>query len=162
MNIKSQKDFFSGLMFMGVGVAFAWGATTYSVGNGARMGPGYFPLLLGVMMAVLGGIITFNSLVIERDGGDKIGKWAYKPLFFIIAANLIFGVCLGGLPSIKLPALGMILGIYLLTFVSSMAEEGWKFKSTFILATVLAVMSYVAFVLVLKLQFAVWPAFITG
>ena len=149
-------------MFMGVGVAFAWGATTYSVGNGARMGPGYFPLLLGVMMAVLGGIITFNSLVIERDGGDKIGKWAYKPLFFIIAANLIFGVCLGGLPSIKLPALGMILGIYLLTFVSSMAEEGWKFKSTFILATVLAVMSYVAFVLVLKLQFAVWPAFITG
>ena len=46
MKIKSQKDFFAGLMFMGVGVAFAWGATTYNVGNGARMGPGYFPLLL--------------------------------------------------------------------------------------------------------------------
>ena len=43
MNIKSQRDFFSGLMFMGVGVAFAWGATTYNVGEGARMGPGYFP-----------------------------------------------------------------------------------------------------------------------
>lgn len=39
MNIKSQKDFFSGLMFMGVGTAFAWGATTYNVGNAARMGP---------------------------------------------------------------------------------------------------------------------------
>ena len=162
MNIKSQKDFFSGLMFMAIGLAFAWGATKYSIGVGARMGPGYFPLLLGVMMSILGAVVTFNSLVIERVGGDKIGKWAYKPLVFIIAANLIFGVCLGGLPSIKVPALGMIVGIYLLTLVASMAEAGWKFKPTFILATVLASMSYVAFVLVLKLQFPVWPAFITG
>ena len=162
MNIKSQKDFFSGLMFMGVGVAFAWGATTYKVGEGARMGPGYFPLMLGVLMAVLGMAITFKALVVETVGGDKIGKWAWKPLVFIIAANLIFGVLLGGLPSIKLPAMGLIAGIYALTFVASMAERGWKVKNTFILATVLAVGSYVAFVVVLKLQFAVWPAFITG
>ena len=162
MNIKSQKDFISGLMFMGIGLAFAWGATKYSLGTGARMGPGYFPLLLGVMMAVLGAVITFNSLVIERVGGDKMGKWAYKPLIYIIAANLIFGVCLGGLPSIKLPALGMIFGIYALTFIASMAEAGWKVKATFLLATTLAVISYVAFVVVLKLQFPVWPAFITG
>ena len=162
MNIKSQKDFFSGLMFMGVGVAFAWGATTYKVGEGARMGPGYFPLMLGVLMAVLGIAITFKSLVVETVGGDKIGKWAWKPLVYIIAANLLFGVFLGGLPSIKLPAMGLIAGIYVLTFVASMAENGWKVKNTFILATVLAVGSYIAFVLVLKLQFAVWPAFITG
>ena len=162
MNIKSQKDFFSGLMFMGVGVAFAWGATTYKVGEGARMGPGYFPLMLGVLMAVLGMAITFKSLVVETVGGDKIGKWAWKPLVFIIAANLLFGVLLGGLPSIKLPAMGLIAGIYVLTFVASMAENGWKIKNTFILATVLAAGSYIAFVLVLKLQFAVWPAFITG
>ena len=162
MNIKSQKDFFSGLMFMGVGVAFAWGATTYKVGEGARMGPGYFPLMLGVLIAILGIAITFKSLVVETVGGDKIGKWAWKPLVYIIAANLLFGVFLGGLPSIKLPAMGMIAGIYALTFVSSMAENGWKVKNTFILATVLAVGSYIAFVLVLKLQFAVWPAFITG
>ena len=162
MNIKSQKDFFSGLMFMGVGVAFAWGATTYKVGEGARMGPGYFPLILGVLMAILGIAITFKSLVVETVGGDKIGKWAWKPLVYIIAANLLFGVLLGGLPSIKLPAMGLIVGIYVLTFVASMAETGWKVKNTFILATVLAVGSYIAFVKVLKLQFAVWPAFITG
>ena len=162
MNIKSQKDFVSGLMFMGIGLAFAWGATKYSLGTGARMGPGYFPLMLGVMMAILGAVITFNSLVIDRSGGDKIGKWAFQPLVFIIAANLLFGVCLGGLPSIKLPAMGMIFGIYVLTFVASMASPGWKFKTTFFLATALAVISYVAFVIVLKLQFPVWPAFITG
>ena len=162
MAIKSQKDFFSGLMFMGVGGAFAWGATTYNVGNGARMGPGYFPLMLGVLMAFLGVAITFNSLTVKSEGGDKIGKWAWKPLLFIILANLVFGVMLGGLPRFGVPAMGLILAIYALTFIASIAESGWKVKNTFILATVLAAGSYVAFVLVLKLQFPVWPAFITG
>ena len=162
MQIKSQKDFFSGLMFMGIGVAFAWGATTYNVGEGARMGPGYFPLMLGILMTILGIFITFKALVIEVEGGDKIGQWAWKPLIFIILANLIFGVLLAGLPVIKLPAFGMIVAIYALTFIASMAEPGWKFKTTFILATVLAAGSYLAFVVLLKLQFPVWPAFITG
>ena len=162
MNIKSQKDFFSGLMFMGIGVAFSWGSTTYSVGSGARMGPGYFPLYLGVLITILGAIVTFKSLVIEAIDGDKIGKWAWKPLVYIILANLVFGVLLGGLPSIGLPAMGMIAAIYALTFISSMAEAGWKFKATLILATILAAGSYVAFVLALKLQFPVWPTFITG
>ena len=49
MRIKSQKDFFAGLMFLLVGLAFAWGAGSYSVGTGARMGPGYFPMVLGVL-----------------------------------------------------------------------------------------------------------------
>ena len=162
MNIKSQKDFFSGLMFMGVGGAFAWGATTYNVGEGARMGPGYFPLMLGILLAVIGAAITFTSLVVEAEGGGKIGKWAWKPLFFIILANVVFGILLAGLPSIKVPAMGMIVAIYALTFIASMAEAGWKFKTTLILATVLAVGSYLAFVVALKLQFPVWPAFITG
>lgn len=162
MNIKSQKDFFAGLMFMGVGVAFAWGATTYNIGTGARMGPGYFPLMLGVLLAVIGAAITFTALVVETEGGDKIGKIAWQPLIFIILANVVFGILLAGLPSIKLPAFGLIVGIYALVFIASMAEAGWKFRTTLILATVLAIGSYLAFVVALKLQFPVWPAFITG
>jgi hypothetical protein len=162
VQIKSQKDFFSGLMFMAVGSAFAWGATTYSIGTGARMGPGYFPLMLGVIMAILGMIVTFNSLVVETVGGNKIGPWAWKPLVFVILANLVFGVCIGGLPSIGLKPMGMIFGVYVLVFIASVAEAGWKVKNTFVLSTVLAVGCYLAFVKVLKLQFPVWPAFITG
>ena len=162
MNIKSQKDFFSGLLFTAVGVVFAWGATKYSVGTGARMGPGYFPLMLGILMAILGGVITFKALVVETEDGDKVGSWAWKPLLFIIAANLLFGLMLGGLPSIKFPAFGLIAGIYALTFVASLAGEEFKFKEVAVLATILAVMSYLAFIVLLKLQFPVWPAFITG
>lgn len=162
MNIKSQKDFFCGLMFMAVGGAFAWGASTYNVGTGARMGPGYFPLMLGVLLAVIGAAITFTALVVETEGGGKIGKIAWKPLIFVISANVVFGILLAGVPAIKFPAFGMIVAIYALTFIASMAEDGWKFKTTLILATVLAVGSYIAFVLALKLQFPVWPSFITG
>ena len=162
MNIKSQKDFFSGLMFLGVGVAFAWGATTYTVGSGARMGPGYFPLMLGILLAILGAVIIFESLVVETEDGEKIGSWAWKPLTFIIAANLVFGLALGGMPSIKIPVLGMIVGIYALTFIASLAGDEFKAKEVVILATVLSILSYLAFVVLLKLQFPVWPTFITG
>jgi hypothetical protein len=162
MAIKSQKDFFSGLLFMTVGIAFAYGATNYSVGTGARMGPGYFPLLLGICMAILGAVITFKSLVVETADGDKIGSIAWKPLFFIIAANLIFGILLGGLPSIKLPAFGLIVGIFALTFVASMAGDEFKFKEVLVLAIILCLLSYGAFILLLKLQFPVWPAFLTN
>ena len=162
MHIKSQKDFFSGLMFVAVGAAFAYGATTYNVGNGARMGPGYFPLMLGILMAVIGAAIMFTSVVIETADGDKIGKWAWRPLFYIILSNVVFGILLAGIPSFKIPAFGLIVAIYALVFVASMAEAGWKFKTTLILATVLAVGSYLAFVKALALQFPVWPWFLTA
>ena len=162
MNIKSQKDFFSGLMFLAVGGGFAWGATTYSVGTGARMGPGYFPLMLGVLLAIIGAIIMFKAVVVETVDGDKVGKWAWKQIFFIIGANLLFGVLLAGLPSLGVPAMGLIVAIYGLTFVASLAGHEFHFKEVFVLATVLAAGSYVAFVWALNLQFPVWPSFIVG
>ncbi len=162
MQIKSQKDFYSGLMFMAVGVAFAWGATSYSIGTGARMGPGYFPLILGTFMALVGLAISVKALVIKTPDGDKIGKWAWRPLFYIIAANVAFGVLLAGLPSLGLPAFGLIIAIYALTVIASMAQPDWQLKTSLLLGTVLAVGSYLVFVLALKLQFPVWPSFITG
>ncbi len=162
MKIKSQKDFFSGLMFTVVGVAFAWGASTYNIGTGARMGPGYFPLMLGILLALLGGLIMFKALVVETEDGDKIGKFAWKPLFFIIGSNILFGVMLGGLPSIGLPPMGIVVAIYVLTIVASLAGNTFKLKEVLILATILAALSYGAFVKLLNLQFPVWPAFITG
>ena len=162
MKIKSSKDFFSGLMFTVVGAAFAYGATSYTIGTGARMGPGYFPLLLGVILALLGAAILFKSLVVETPDGEPVGKWAWKPLFFIIAGNLLFGVLLGGLPSIGLPAMGLIAAIFGTTIVVSMAGDQFNFKETIVLSAILSVMSYAAFIMLLKLQFPVWPTFISG
>lgn len=162
MKIKSQKDFFSGVMFAVVGVGFAWGATTYNVGTGARMGPGYFPLMLGILMAVIGLAVMFTGITVETEDGEKIGKWAWKQVAFIIGANLAFGVLLGGLPSIGLPAMGMIIAIYALVLISSLAGSEFDLRKVLVLATVLAVGSYIAFIWALKLQIQVWPTFITG
>lgn len=162
MNIKSQKDFFSGLVYVVVGGAFAFGATNYNVGTGARMGPGYFPLLLGILLAVIGAFVMFKSLTVETQDGDKIGSWAWKPLIYIIVGNLLFGILLGGLPSIGLPAMGLIAAIFGTTIVVSKAGETFNLKEVLILSTILSIGSYAAFVLLLKLQFPVWPTFITG
>ena len=162
MKIKSQKDFWSGLMFMAAGIAFAWGATNYTVGEGSRMGPGYFPLMLGILLTVIGLFVAFQALVVETEDGEPVGRWAWKPLFFIIAANLVFGLSLGGLPKIGLPAMGLIVGIYALTFIAALAGEEFKAKEVAVLATVLAIGSYLAFIVLLKLQFPVWPSFIAG
>jgi hypothetical protein len=149
-------------MFMACGVAFAWGATSYTIGEGARMGPGYFPLMLGILLTLLGLFITFEALVVETEDGEKVGAMAWRPLGFIIGANLLFGVMLAGLPKFGIPAMGLIVAIYALTFVSALAGDEFRLKEVAILATVLAIGSYLAFVVLLKLQFPVWPAFLSS
>jgi hypothetical protein len=159
VNIKSQKDFFSGLMFLVVGLGFVVGAYSYSMGDGARMGPGYFPRMLGILLAILGSVITFKALTVATADGEKLGKWAWKPIVFILGANLAFGVLLAGLPSIKFPAFGLIVAIYTSTIIASFAGDRVKMKEVLILATVLSVGSYLAFIVLLKLQLPVWPVF---
>jgi hypothetical protein len=162
MQIKSRKDFASGLMFIAAGSAFAIGATNYTVGNAARMGPGYFPLLLGSLLALGGVFVLLASLRTERADGGLIGKIAWKPLFLIVGANLVFGILLGGVQSLGIPAMGLIAAIFAVVIISSMAGDRYVFKSALILAAILAVGSYLTFVVGLSLQFQVWPSFITG
>ena len=162
MRIKSQKDFFAGLMFSAVGVAFAVGAGNYTIGSAARMGPGYFPLLLGILLGVLGLAIMFSGLTVETADGEKVGKWAWKQIFFVLMANFLFGVLLGGLPTLGIPAMGLIIAIYALTIVASLAGSQFKLRDVLILATVLAAGSYVAFLWALPWPIQVWPTFITG
>lgn len=160
--IKSQKDFYSGLMFAIIGGGFAWGATSYSVGTGARMGPGYFPLLLGILLAILGAFTVFYSLVEHTEDGDKIGKFVWRPIVYILGSNVAFGILLAGLPSLGVPAMGLIVAIFALVIIASKAGDDFNTKEVLILATVLSVGSYLAFIVLLKLQMPVWPTFITG
>jgi len=162
MRIKSEKDFFSGLFFTACGIAFAGGSFFYRMGTASQMGPGYFPFLLGILLTVLGIAIVLRALVAESGGEQKIGSWAWKPLVFILAANLAFGALLTGLPSIRSPRMGLIAAIFALTIIASMAGDRPKIREVLILATILAVGSYVAFVVLLDLQIPVWPGFVTG
>ncbi len=162
MQIKSRKDFVSGLMFIAAGAAFAIGATSYTVGDAARMGPGYFPLLLGSLLAIGGCIVLLGSFTAQRDDGGLIGKIAWRPLLLIVGANLVFGVLLGGVQALNIPAMGLIAAIFAVVIISSMAGDRFVFRGALMLAFILAVGSYLTFVVGLSLQFQVWPSFITG
>jgi hypothetical protein len=149
VKIKSQRDFWSGLMFIVVGAAFAWGATFYSFGNSARPGPGYFPFGLGVLLAILGGIVLFKALTIEVEGGDPIGAFAWKPLLTILASIALFGVLL--------PTLGMIISLPILVVTSAWAGDEFHWKDALINSVVLTVGSWLIFIKGLSLTIPMWP-----
>ena len=149
MKIKSERDFWSGLMFLAIGIAFAWGATTYSFGSSARPGPGYFPFGLGILLAVLGAMVLFKALTIETEDGEHVGHFAWKPLIVILASVALFGAIL--------PRLGLLISLPLLIIISSWASDEFSWKATLINAVVLTVMSWVIFVKGLALTIPVLP-----
>ena len=154
MKIKSQRDFWSGLMFVVVGIGFSWGATNYSFGVAARPGPGYFPFGLGIILALIGAFILFESLVIETDDGEPIGAWAWKPMLLITVSVVIFGFIL--------PRLGMILSLPILIVVASLAGDEYHWKDAIISIVVLTIGSWLIFIKGLALVIPLWPTFITG
>ncbi|MGN6830793.1 tripartite tricarboxylate transporter TctB family protein [Paucibacter sp. M5-1] len=154
MKIKSQKDFWSGLMFLVVGIGFAWGATEYSFGSSARPGPGYFPFGLGVLLAILGGAVLFKALTIESEGGDPIGGVAWKPLLIIVAAVVLFGL--------MLPRLGVAITLPVLIVFSAMAGDEFRWRGALLSAAVLTVGSWFIFVWGLNLVLPVWPTIFGG
>jgi hypothetical protein len=160
--LKSQKDFFAGLLFTALGAGFAYGAATYQVGDAARMGPGYFPLLLGIILALMGGVVTVQSFISGTPDGDPIGTIAWRPLLLVLGANVAFGVLLVGVPALGIPGFGLVAAIFALVIIASFAGEKFVLKEVLILSAILSVGSYLAFVKLLALQFPVWPSFIAG
>jgi len=149
MKIKSQRDFWSGLMFVVVGIGFAWGALNYSFGSSARPGPGYFPFGRGILLAVLGAVVLFKALTIETTEGDPVGGISWRPLIIITAAVVIFGAAL--------PRLGMVLTLPLLIFISSMAGDEFHWLEALINCVVLTLASWLIFIVGLKLTIPLWP-----
>ncbi|HWH82174.1 MAG TPA: tripartite tricarboxylate transporter TctB family protein [Burkholderiaceae bacterium] len=154
MQIKSQRDFVSGLMFIVVGVVFAVGATNYSMGSSAKPGAGYFPLILSVLMAILGAVVLFKSLTIETEGGDPIGAIAWRPLLVIVASILVFGFAL--------PKLGMFLTIPLLIVMVSFAGDEFGWMGVVVNSIVLTAGSWVIFIWGLNLTIPLKPWFMGG
>ena len=157
MKIKNEKDFFAGLLFLVLGTGYAWGAARYALGSAAHMGPGYFPLLVGVLLAVIGALVMFKALVIETEGGARVGAWAWRPLVFILGGNLLFGLLLVGLPAWHVPGMGLIIAIYGLVVVAGMASREFRLRDALILATVLAIGCYAIFIRALGMTLPVWP-----
>ena len=154
MKIKSQKDLWSGIMFVLVGLGFAWGALNYSFGSSARPGPAYFPFGLGILTAVLGAVLLFGALTIETEDGDPIGPWPLKQLALILGAVVLFGLLI--------PKIGMAVALPILIGVSSLASGEFHWKEVLVNSVVLTVGSWLIFIKGLGLTIPLWPAMFTA
>jgi len=150
MKIKNFRDFYAGLMFMLFGVAFTWGATRYSMGTAAKMGPGYFPIILGGLLTVLGVIIFLRSLVSNSIDGP-VGRIIFKPGILVFGSIAAF--------ALLLKTAGLVVSIFAIILLSSFASRESRFKESLISAIVLCVASLAIFVYGLNLQIPVWPTF---
>lgn len=154
MKIKSQKDFWSGLMFVVTGLGFSAGATFYSFGSSARPGPGYFPFGLGLLLALLGASVLFKSLSVETEDGEPVGAIPWRPLGLITLSVVVFGFAL--------PLLGMVLSLPLLVLMASLAGDEFRLKEVVINAVVLTASSWLIFIKGLNLVIPLWPKFLAG
>jgi len=150
LKIKSPKDFWAGLMFLGFGLFFAvWAVVNYQMGSAVRMGPAYFPTVLGGLMAVLGLLIFAGSFVIE---GPKVPAMHFRPLVMILVANIAYGYLM--------KPLGLVIATLLLVFISAFGGHEFRWKEVTILFLILIVFSILVFVKGLTLPFPICPAFI--
>ena len=148
--LKNPKDFWAGVMFTAMGAAFAIIVKVYEypMGTASRMGAGYFPFLLGIVMAVLGLIIIAQALL---TSGGPISKFAWRPLFWVLGAFVIFGL--------TAKFLGLVIAILLLVVISSYGGHEHRWKEAIISSIILAASSIAVFVYGLKLPFPIWPEF---
>ena len=151
MKIKSQRDFWSGMMFLVTGAAFAVGATNYSMGTSARPGAGYFPLILSVILAIMGAIVLFESLTIETEDGEPIGSIAWRPLIIIVLAITVF--------AILLPRMGMIVTVPILIIIVSFAGDEFGWLGVIVSSVILTAFSWLVFIKGLGLTIPLLPTF---
>lgn len=149
--IRNQKDFAAGLIYVGAGLAFALGALNYTVGEAARMGPGYFPLAVGLLLAVVGLCVVAGSLR-RRAAADPLKRPEPGPIAWILGAVVLFGLLL--------QPLGLVLSLLVLVLVASRASHEFSWKGALVSAAVLAAFSVGVFIEGISLQLALWPAFL--
>ena len=151
MQLRNKQDFWSGVMFILLGLGFAWKATSYSMGTAARMGPGYFPHWLGIIMAVLGAVVLLGSLR-PKAQKTEVDKFDFQILGIIILAIVLFGLLLR--------PMGLIFSLFLLVIISSFASHEHNWKVSIANGVFLTVLCWLSFVKGLKLVFPIWPAFL--
>jgi hypothetical protein len=138
--IRHPKDFWSGIIFLCIGLAAVFIGRDYPMGTAGRMGPGYFPTILGGLLAVIGVIAIIRSLV---RPGEAISRFYLKNTVLILIAVLLFGVLMRDA--------GLVAAVLAVVLVSAYASPQFTWVPSLLVAIGLAVFSVVVFVKLLGL-----------
>jgi uncharacterized membrane protein HdeD (DUF308 family) len=151
MQLRNREDFWSGVMFIVLGSGFAWQASSYQMGNAARMGPGYFPFWLGLVLALIGVVVLLSSLK-KKAHDTHVARFDFRILGLVVGSVILY--------AFALRPLGVYLSVALLVIISSMASHEFSWKVALGNAVFLVIFSYLAFIKGLGLIFPLWPSFL--
>ena len=146
MRIRSPRDFWAGLLFIAVAVAYVLIASNYRYGTAQRMGPGFFPIWVAGLLGLLGLAVLVRSLVLD---GPRVEAFGFRQLLVTLAAVVAFGVVLSNF--------GLVAAIVALVLVGAFADPNARIIETLLLAIGLSAFSVGIFVYLLGLPLPVWP-----
>ena len=144
--LRGNKDFLAGLLFMLLGGFAVAVASNYPVGAAMRMGPGYFPTVLGAILFLFGAYLLARAI---RGGGSAVGGWAWRPLALISLSIVLFGALVD--------RAGMIPALAAMFFVAAAAGREFRFKEVLLLAVLMSTFTAVVFLYGLRLPYPLFP-----
>ena len=146
MAIRNPRDFWSGVLFTLLGLGALVIGSKYTLGTAARMGPGYFPRILGILLIVLGVVIALRAL---RVHGEAMPRFRLRPLIIVLGSVVLFGLIVR--------PLGVALSTVILIVVASAASPEFRPRESLVSGLVLAALAVGVFVIGLQLQLPIWP-----
>ena len=150
--MRNPKDMLAGLMFIAFGAASLIIAQDYTMGTAARMGPGYFPRLLGILLVAGGALQVLLSLRLDSEA-ERL-EWHWRPLLIVLVG---VGTFIG-----LAPRLGVVLAGFVLVFIASFASAEFRWKEALVSGAIQGVAAVLVFVYGLGMPLPVWPVFIGG
>lgn len=148
VSIRHSKDFWAGVFFLAVGVGVVIFGRRYAFGTAAHMGPGFFPTVLGALLAGLGIVIALGALRLRGERAP-IGGLALRPVIAVLGSVVLF--------ALLLRPLGLVASSILLVVLSSLGSRELRWREVAILAAALTLFSVLVFSVGLKLDLPVWP-----
>ena len=144
--IRNPRDFYAGALFIVIGAATILLGSRYTLGTAARMGPGYFPRILGILMIVLGLILALRGVRLQ---GAPIPRWHWRPTVLVLGSVVVFGLIMD--------KVGMAIGTVILILLASAASHEFRPKEAIISGVLLAALAVGVFVVGLSVQLPIWP-----
>lgn len=143
--IRHPKDFWTGIIFLFFGLGAIIIGQDYEMGTAGRMGPAYFPTVLGGLLSLVGAIAVVRSLL---RPGEAIGKFYVKELVIVLSAVLLFGFLMRGA--------GLVPAVLVIVGLSAFASPKFKLSEAALLAGGLALFAVVVFVKLLGLPMPIF------
>lgn len=149
--VRNPKDVLSGLLFIVLAAVFWWQSQKLVLGSSARLGPGYFPILLSALLGFIGLLVLMNGL---RVKGQVLSGFAWRELAVVTAAIVFF--------ALALHPLGFAPALALTVFASACASIAFRPLTALVIAGAMTAFGWAVFIIGLGLPLSTLGPWLGG